>query len=93
MYQRAEAKDYLDIDALLRTGCPLALGLGCARAIYRNHFNPMLPLKALTFFEDGDLPDLPEPVKRRLTLAVEDVESIPAVSLYAERISTPELEP
>lgn len=83
----AEAKDYLDIDALLKAGHSLALGLGWARAIYRDAFNSMLPLKALTFFEDGDLPSLPTEVKARLRQAAESVPEIPTVSLHADRIS------
>jgi hypothetical protein len=90
VYQRAESKDYLDIDALMRAGCPLALGLACARAVYKGAFNPMLPLKALTYFEDGDLPSLAADVKRRLAHAVEAVGEIPQVSAISERISTAE---
>ena len=88
VYQRAEAKDYLDIDALLRTGLTLAFGLACARAIYRAAFNPMLPLKALTFFEDGDLPTLPGEVKRRLIHAVEAVGELPTVAACSDQIRT-----
>jgi hypothetical protein len=88
VYQRAEAKDYVDIDALISAGCDLALGLACARAIYRNAFNPMLPLKALTFYQDGDLPGLPEDLQRRLNQAVERVRTLPEVSAWSERIRT-----
>ena len=90
IYQRAEAKDYLDIDTLLTSGHTLALGLACARAIYRTTFNAMLPLKALTYFEDGDLPALPPDVKRRLVQAVETLTQVPTQTLYSERISTPD---
>ena len=90
VYQRAEAKDYLDVDALINSGCPLATGLGCAQAIYRNAFNPMLPLKALTYFEDGDLASLPAEVQLRLRQAVEAVDQIPTVRLDSEHISVPE---
>jgi hypothetical protein len=89
VYQRAEAKDYLDIDALIRAGCTLAVGLACARAVYRNAFNAMLPLKALTFFSDGDLPSLPAVVKRRLARAVEATGEIPVMRACSDRILTP----
>ena len=57
---RADAKDYTDIDALLadgRIGLPTALA--SARAIYGSQFNPQITLKALSYFDDGDLPRLP----------------------------------
>jgi hypothetical protein len=88
VYQRAEAKDYVDIDALIRAGCSLTLGLACARAIYGSVFNAMLPLKALTFFDDGDLPGLPAEVKRRLIQAVETVSEIAPVNPWSDCIST-----
>ena len=64
--QRSEAKDYLDIAALLAHGLPLGYGLGYARAFYGPNFNAVLPLKALVYFEDGDLPSLPVAVRTAL---------------------------
>jgi hypothetical protein len=89
VYQRAEAKDYLDLDALMRSGLSLALGLACARAVYRAAFNPMLPLKALTYFEDGDLPSLPAEVKQRLIQAVDSVGALPTVTPSSDHIEPP----
>lgn len=67
---RALAKDYIDIDALMRLGSlPLASMLGAATAIHGQHYNPMLTLKALTYFDDGDLPQLPAAVRKRLAAA------------------------
>jgi Nucleotidyl transferase AbiEii toxin, Type IV TA system len=63
---RAEAKDYLDIFAMFKTGLKLAEGLAAAAAIYGRNFNRALSLKALTFFEDGDLPSLPPALQKRL---------------------------
>lgn len=73
--QRAEAKDYLDIDALLndrRIDLPAALV--CARAIYGPMFNPQLTLKALSFFGDGNLHRLPRDVQDRLARAAREVD-------------------
>ena len=75
--QRSEAKDYLDIAALLAHGLSLEYGLGCARAFYGAHFNTALPLKALVYFEDGDLPSLPAAVRAALTSTVRSVREIP----------------
>lgn len=70
---RAEAKDYLDLSRLLEKGVDLAQALGAAQAVYGEAFNPLLSLKALTYFRDGDLPTVPESVQSRLTRAVERV--------------------
>jgi len=79
--QRAEAKDYLDLGAVLAAGIKLSDALGAARAVYGNIFNPMAALKALTYFEDGNLRSLSSEAKRFLVTAAEAVrfESIPLV--------------
>jgi hypothetical protein len=66
---RAETKDYRDIVASFDAGLSLAEGLGAAAAIYGKNFNGALSLKALTFFEDGDLPSLTPAVQKRLLAA------------------------
>jgi len=73
--QRAEAKDYLDIDALLndrRIDLPAALV--CAGEIHGPMFNPQLTLKALSFFGDGNLDRLPRDVQDRLARAAREVD-------------------
>jgi len=73
--QRAEAKDYLDIDALLndrRIDLPAALA--CASEIYGPSFNPQLTLKALSFFGDGNLHRVPREVQDRLARAAREVD-------------------
>lgn len=72
--QRAEAKDYLDIDALLTSGIDLPTVLAAGRAVHGANFNPQSTLKALSYFEDGNLRRLPEQVKERLRRAVRDVD-------------------
>ena len=66
---RAQAKDYRDVAAALNTGLTLAEGLAAALAIYGREFNGALSLKALTFFEDGDLPSLSDQEQKSLTRA------------------------
>jgi hypothetical protein len=84
--KRAEAKDYLDIDALLRHGItlPTALAAGCV--VYGRSFNPMIALKALSFFDDVSA--LPADVKKRLTTAVAAVNpaDIPVLTPYTGRV-------
>jgi len=73
--QRAEAKDYHDIDALLRDGrVDLPAALAAAGAIYGAGFNPQITLKALSFFGDGNLALLPGAVKDRLARAAREVD-------------------
>jgi hypothetical protein len=72
---RAEAKDYIDIDALLTDGrIDLPTALAAARAIYGTPFNPQNTLKAPSYFEDGNLRRLPQPVRDRLARAAREVD-------------------
>ena len=72
---RAEAKDYLDLSRLLEEGVDLRQALGAARSVYGPSFNPLLSLKALTYFQDGDLAALPRELQVRLAKAVQGVEA------------------
>jgi len=80
--QRAEAKDYLDIDAILQDGhIDLGTALAAARAIYGPKFNPQITLKALSYFGDGNLPTLPREVQDRLAEAARrvDLDHLPEI--------------
>ncbi|MGA2735707.1 MAG: nucleotidyl transferase AbiEii/AbiGii toxin family protein [Syntrophobacteraceae bacterium] len=83
--KRAEAKDYLDIDVLIQHGIDLPTALAAGRIVYGRSFNPMITLKALSFFDD--LPTLPVEVRRRLSAAVDAVDpaGLPALTAYAKR--------
>jgi hypothetical protein len=70
---RAESKDYRDVVATLDAGLNLAEGLAAAVAIYGKEFNGALSLKALTFFEDGDLPSLTREMRKKLLGAATSV--------------------
>jgi Nucleotidyl transferase AbiEii toxin, Type IV TA system len=71
---RAEARDYIDIDALLTAGIDLPTALAAGQAIYGRQFNPEITLKALSYFDDGNLRQLPEALKARLAQAARDVD-------------------
>jgi Nucleotidyl transferase AbiEii toxin, Type IV TA system len=71
--KRAEAKDYLDLDAILSHDISLPAALAAAHHIYGHSFNPQITLKALTYFADGDLASLPAEVRQRLIGAVKNV--------------------
>ncbi|MGH8209085.1 MAG: hypothetical protein ACREU6_05715 [Steroidobacteraceae bacterium] len=83
---RAEAKDYIDIDALLRLGkVDVPTALAAAQKLYGSSFNPEITLKALSYFDDGDLRALPEEMKARLAVAARevDLERLPDVDHLA----------
>lgn len=76
---RAEAKDYVDIAAMLAAGVSLERGLGAFSAMFKN--DPGLPLRALGYFQDGDLTTLPKKDQDLLRAARDHVVSIPAIWL------------
>ncbi len=81
--KRAEAKDYIDIDAILQHGeIDLSQALSAARLIYGSQFNPELTLKALSFFGDGNLGSIPLQVQNRLADAIRtvDLDKLPDLS-------------
>ena len=82
--KRAEAKDYLDIDALLTTGgITLVQLLASGIAIYGEHFNPEITLKALCYFEEEGLRSLSTELKQRLVIAVRavDLDQLPDITV------------
>lgn len=70
--KRSEAKDYLDIDALMRAGIGLPMQLAAGLVVYGRSFNPLITLKALSYFDD--VPTLPAAVEARLAAAVQAVD-------------------
>ena len=85
--ERALRKDYLDLHALLLAGVGLADTLGATRALCGELFNPMITLKALSYFGDGDLPKLPEDVKEFLSEQASRVTTIPSIPRLSDRIA------
>jgi len=83
---RAEARDYIDIAVLLRHGLMLAEILAGAATIFGPSFSPLLALKALTTFDEGDLPSLPDDVKAGLRAAARAVDRVPIVGAQAESV-------
>lgn len=79
--QRSEAKDYRDIAAMLKAGADLPFAIAAARQMYAPTYQPQIGLKALTFFEDGDLKKLSPEDKKILTKAVAAVRDLPPVTI------------
>ncbi len=81
--KRAEAKDYIDIDALITHGIALPAILAAGQALYGHTFAPQSALKALCYFEEESLMSLPHELKVRLIEAVHNTEldKIPVLSV------------
>lgn len=83
---RAERKDYLDLATLMARGVSLAAALGAAQALYPD-FAPLVSLKALSYFDDGNLAELPDEVKSRLAEAAGGVRAADPISLRSSRLT------
>ena len=83
---RAEAKDYIDMDALITLGkVSLPRALAAGQRLYGASFNPEVTLKALSYFGDGNLHTLTDDVKHRLVVAARevDLEHLPNIDTAA----------
>ena len=69
MLQRIEAKDYRDVEALIRSGIPLSRILGAAQTLFGPSFNSLVARKALCYFEGGDLDTLDASIRAHLAEA------------------------
>lgn len=76
---RAEVKDYRDISVMLSAGISLEKALGAFAKMYGK--DPGLPLRAIGFFKDGDLPSLPKSDQNILRKARDRVSEIPEVAI------------
>jgi hypothetical protein len=73
--KRAEAKDYIDLDAIIQnTEIDLPTALAAAITLYGAAFNPELTLRSLSYFGDGSLPTLAGTIRDRLATAVVGVD-------------------
>ncbi|HYW64068.1 MAG TPA: nucleotidyl transferase AbiEii/AbiGii toxin family protein [Bradyrhizobium sp.] len=72
---RAEAKDYRDIAAMISAGVSLPAGLGAFRAMFDGE--PAQVLRALGYFDDGDLRTLPLADQQLLRQARDRVGTLP----------------
>jgi hypothetical protein len=87
LLQRIESKDYLDIVALLKAGVPLESGLAAARALFGSAFQPAESLKALVYFEGGDLSKLTPELREFLIRASSQVTALPETRIVSSSLS------
>jgi len=83
---RAEAKDYLDIHALICAGVSLQQALGAAKALYPE-FNPILSLKALNYYGEPTLEAVSVDVRETLVTEAAKVNSVEPIDKLASTIS------
>lgn len=79
--QRSEAKDYQDIAAMVRANVPLDRGLAAAEKMFHPTFAPSESLKALVYFEGGDMHRLSPADRAVLVQASRQVRLLPEVTL------------
>ena len=88
--QRIEAKDYQDIAAIIRSGIGLSHGLASARAMFGPAFQPSESLKALVYFEGGDLHRLTHEERAFLIEAASSVRALPTVDIRGHALALSE---
>lgn len=76
---RAEAKDYVDIAELLRTGTSLPTALSAFPKMFGGE--PATVLRAIGYFEDGDVRNLAKRDKELLRKARDTIKDLPAVRI------------
>ncbi len=66
IYQRAEAKDYIDIDAIIKSGKDINIGISAAQAIYGKQYSPAITQLALRYTKDvqGLNPEIEERLRK-----------------------------
>ena len=76
---RAEAKDYRDLAAMISSGASLPKALSAFRVMFRAE--PRTALMAIGYFEDGDIRSLARAEKKTLRAARDSVRRLPDVKL------------
>ncbi len=85
--QRAEAKDYQDIAALIKAGVSVSKGLSSAREMFGPNFQPSESLKAMVYFSGGDLHTLSCEDKHLIATTAAAVTRIPLVQILSRDLS------
>jgi hypothetical protein len=86
---RPEKRDYEDLAAMIRAGRSVAQGLAAARAMFGRPFQPAAALKALVYFEDGDLASLTPADRNALIAAASATSELPSVKVRSRQLAIP----
>jgi len=81
---RAEARDYRDIAAMISAGVSLPDGLGAFKQLFAGE--PSQVLRAIGYFKDGDLPTLSRTDRELLQKARDQVCDIPNVRIISSEL-------
>jgi hypothetical protein len=84
---RAEAKDYRDIAAMITAGVSLSAGLSAFKQMFNGE--PGQVLRAIGYFKDGDLNTLSQADQRLLRNARDRVDVLPEVVLKPRLLAVP----
>ena len=84
---RAEAKDYVDIARMISAGVSLAKGLGAFKKMFKGE--PSQVLRAIGFFDDGDLHRVAKADQDLLRNARDRVLEIPNVEVTPGSLAVP----
>lgn len=84
---RAEAKDYRDIAAMIAAGVSLSVGLSAFKQMFNGE--PAQVLRAIGYFKDGDLNTLSQADQQLLRSARDGVDVLPDVRLKSRSLAVP----
>ena len=84
---RAEAKDYRDIAAMISAGASLSAGLSAFKQMFNGE--PAQILRAIGYFKDGDLNTLSQADQQLLRSARDSVDLLPDVPLKSLSLAAP----
>jgi hypothetical protein len=84
---RAEAKDYRDIAAMIAAGASLSAGLSAFKQMFNGE--PAQVLRAIGYFRDGDLSTLSQADQQLLRSARDGVDVLPDVLLKSRSLAVP----
>src|SRR5665811_1340863 len=84
---RAEAKDYRDIAAMISAGVSLSVGLSAFKQMFNGE--PAQVLRAIGYFKDGDLNTLSQADQQLLRSARDGVDVLPDVLLKSRSLAVP----
>lgn len=82
---RAEVRDYRDLAEILRNGLSLAYGVAAFRTMYKGE--PAQVLRAIGYFEDGNLASLGNADRKILTAARDAVKDLPPVIVLSKSLA------
>jgi len=82
---------YTNIAAMVKVGVSLVKGLAAAREMFEGSFQPSESLKAMIYFEGGDLHLLTPETKETLVKAVSGIRKLPQIELVARTLGPTEV--